>query len=195
MKTTRWLVLVMLAVGVFLTFACGDDDDDDRSGMPNCEGGKLDPETDLCWQDPPASDSMDWYDAVTYCDELSLEGKGGWRLPMIQELVSLMRGCVDGTATGDLSTSECQVSDPDCLDWDCTDSGCEWCDASDGPDQNSEGCYWDPGLEGECSEVAYWSSSLSAEDVSYVWYFFFDWGGLSYHDKSNLHEVRCVRDE
>ncbi len=56
----------------------------------------LDHETGLVWQrDTDAK--RDWNDAHTYCYQLVIGGRGGWRLPTIDELVTL----VDYTATND----------------------------------------------------------------------------------------------
>jgi hypothetical protein len=165
--------------------------------MTDCEGGKLDPLTNLCWQNPPSTDAFTWADAVTYCDNLFLGSHDDWRLPMIQELISLLRGCVGGTETGDLSTSTCGVTDPDCLENSCWDADpCEWCDQLGGPDDNPEGCYWDTELEGTC--YGYWSSSSYVDDESYRWYVLFNVGGAYYGDVSYIGEsvtgpARCVR--
>ncbi len=40
----------------------------------------------LQWQDNAVSDTMSWYAAVGYCDNLDLAGKRDWRLPAIGDL-------------------------------------------------------------------------------------------------------------
>ena len=62
----------------------------------------------LVWS-AKAPDEMSYKDAVDYCDNLSVGGFGGWRLPTISELRTLIQNCPD-TITG----GECGVTD-DCL--------------------------------------------------------------------------------
>jgi formylglycine-generating enzyme required for sulfatase activity len=40
------------------------------------------------WQDEATNknNEMSWYDAKAYCEQLSLDGKNGWRLPTYKEL-------------------------------------------------------------------------------------------------------------
>jgi hypothetical protein len=63
-------------------------------GDPECQGQWYDSANDLTWQDPPAASTLDWSDAMTYCDLLSCGGvgPGGWHLPSKDELESLVRG-------------------------------------------------------------------------------------------------------
>jgi hypothetical protein len=151
-------------------------------------GNWYDPATGLCWQDPPPVLFPSWDEAVAYCEEWAYEG---WRLPTIQELISLLRGCVDGVATGDLSTSECGVTDPGCLGDECNDSGCGICAPNEGPDDDTAGCYWDPGLsmDGPCS--SYWSSSPYTGIGSGGWIVLFFNGLVT--NSAGGNNVRCVR--
>ncbi len=41
-----------------------DTDTGDLPSMEPCEGGYYDPATDLCWQDPPSTYVMTWYEAT-----------------------------------------------------------------------------------------------------------------------------------
>jgi hypothetical protein len=145
----------------------------------------------LCWENPPNGGAHTWFNAFDHCNVLELGGYSDWRLPMVQELISLLRGCVGGVETGDLSTSECGVTDPDCLASECGDETCEYCDQLAGPDDDPEGCYWVPDLVGECDW--YWSSSNRASSASYAWVVYFDWGFVSSLDKDGLEYIRCVR--
>ncbi|WP_367270347.1 DUF1566 domain-containing protein [Sulfurovum sp.] len=48
-----------------------------------------DSSTGLEWQDDSIGSTLTWESAITHCEELSLDG-GGWRLPTVNELVSLV---------------------------------------------------------------------------------------------------------
>lgn len=157
--------------------------------------GWYDEITDYCWQNPPYDVSLTLDDAVTYCDDLSLGGYNDWRLPMIQELISLVRGCVNGDATGDLSISTCGVTDPDCLTDACNEGlDCATCTGLGGPGDESGGCYWSPGVSGECNpEFYYWSSSPKAEDSTHAWVVNFNVVWTLTPDVTSYEIVRCVR--
>ncbi len=45
----------------------------------------------IYWQDTHESkeSSLDWYEAVDYCNDLVLGGHSGWRLPTFDELLSI----------------------------------------------------------------------------------------------------------
>jgi hypothetical protein len=169
------------------------DTDAEAPPMEGCDGGYLDPATNLCWQDP-AEKTIEWFWASGYCNDGTWGGHDDWRLPDINELISLIRGCVDGTATGDLSTSNCGVEDPGCLESICSDgTDCAHCGSYGGP--GSGGCYWDPALSGSCG-VSYWSSSR-LPNLEHAWCGFFNGGNVYPEDSDygwNRH-VRCVRSE
>jgi len=58
-----------------------------------CENGVcIDPATCFEWQETPTGGTMEWGNAITHCQNLSLSGMG-WRLPNISELRSLVRNC------------------------------------------------------------------------------------------------------
>jgi formylglycine-generating enzyme required for sulfatase activity len=175
--------------------------------MTTCDGGYLDPETDLCWQDPPLSAPLiNWYEATgvahlthnpdgatNYCEDGTWGGKNNWRVPDVSESISLIRGCVNQVDTGDLSPSICGVNDPECLEDSCNDGpGCAICSDLGGP--GSGGCYWDPLLEGSCGSF-YWSSSTLADDTDRAWRVSY-WSGYvnDADEKSSDRRVRCVRD-
>jgi len=167
----------------------GTDNEGDAGG--NSEW--CDPETGLCWQNPSSEELFVWNEAVMYCESLSLGGHGDWRLPMVQELISLIRGCVGGNATGDLSTSECGVTDPGCLEIICDDSDCAFCNSQEGPDDEPSGCYWYPDLSGYCFSSWYWSSSSQVDIEGDAWVVHFGSGNVLYFDKISNNAVRCVR--
>lgn len=164
--------------------------DSETDGATCTAGGNWNDEaTGLCWVNPPSTNTFTWDDAVAYCDGLSLGGFDDWRLPLIQELISLLRGCVNGTATGDLSASDCGVTDPDCLGYECGDA-CNFCDYLTGPDDDPDGCYWVPGLEGTCGW--YWSSS-HVTFITSTWNVVFSVGNAEHYPEIGISYARCVR--
>jgi hypothetical protein len=158
--------------------------------MTDCDGGKYDPATGLCWQDPPADPpTLDWYAAQSYCDTLELAGHDDWRLPLIQELISLVRDC---------PSALCGLSDPECLDFSCAeDTACdESCADLEGPGQG--GCYWDSALSGDCEYPGWlWSASVIPETVMYdsAWIVHFEDGSVAGGMQAWFYSVRCVREE
>ena len=46
--------------------------------------------TKLQWQDNAVGDTMEWQEAITHCEGLSLSGYSDWRLPNINELRSIV---------------------------------------------------------------------------------------------------------
>jgi len=193
-------LMAVLCLGLGLVISCGDDDDDadddddynddDDGGDDDDDDATSDTWTDstsgLTWQVTP-SDIMSWDDAIAYCDNLSL-GDGGWHLPTISELRTLIRGC-DATETG----GSCGVTDS-CLDSDCRDDSCYSCDYGDGP---NNGCFGPSELPGECD--CYWSSSPVAEPDHYAaWAVDFKYGYVYenyYPDDTDSYysAARCVR--
>ncbi len=113
----------------------------------------------LTWENPPTGRYLDWEEARAHCESLWLEG-GGWRLPSISELRTLIRDCEATELEGN-----CGVTD-ECLDLSCRGPSCNGCAYDSGP---AEGCYWPHEMEGACR--AYWSSSrveFGPEDAYYV---------------------------
>ena len=91
---------------------------------PVSNGTWTDPKTKLTWQVKPvpharfgATPEFDYVDVC--CSQLSLDG-GGWRVPTIKELRSLVRGC-SNTRKG--------------------------CTHDKGP---ADGCYWPEKIQGKC---------------------------------------------
>jgi hypothetical protein len=130
-----------------------------------------DEKSGLTWQVTPTGGTMEWFDAKSHCTGLSLNG-GGWHLPTIVELRSLIRGCTARTAG------------PSCND-------------KEGP---ADGCYWPAEMQGTCGY--YWSSSPHNSDVDTsspnnhdeaAWYVSFDGGDFTYGEAYAPGHVRCVR--
>jgi hypothetical protein len=211
------MLLVAVLIASLGVWGCGDDDDDGTAGTDADTDADSDADTDadtgtdsgndctgdgvwydessgLCWQDPPAADTLNWSAAVSYCDNLDLGGHSDWRLPNIEESISLVRGCWYGVATGDLSLSACSMTPPGCAATDSCNGksdSCVFCSSESGPGE--DGCYWDPTLSGTCSR--YWSSSSWAFDTGYAWEMFFKYGSVYGHGgKTTTNSyARCVR--
>jgi hypothetical protein len=157
--------------------------------------GRYDHVTELCWQDPPDDEWRSHGEAQTYCASLVLNGFHEWRMPIIGELISLLRGCVTGNATADLGRSGCPISSSpvDCPYDNCLlDEECLVCPSLEGPGE--DGCYWDPTLGGSCAE--HWSASPSQMLPGYKWTVDFeDAKADRVHSGSNsVARVRCVHE-
>jgi len=154
-------------------------------------GNWYDPETGLCWQEPPSESDMSWHDALEHCEDLETGGFDDWRLPDIDELISTMRGCANGDETGDMSPSECAMIPAGCSSTDSCEGvdDCMYCSNLEGPGYG--GCYWDPELSGECWR--YWSASSRADDDSYAWEVVFYDGAVDHYEKGYDSYARCVR--
>lgn len=166
-------------------------------------GNWYDPSSGLCWQNPPPESRTNWYrasgtyhavrnpDTVDYCGDLVQGGYSDWRLPNIDELISLIRGCKNGTPTGDLSTSLCEMTPAGCAEADSC-SGSTTCSVCFGIDVPEWGCYWDPGLGGTCG--VYWSSSsASSNDGDFGWCLLFGNGNVGTYNRIGDYYARCVR--
>ena len=164
---------ILLILTVFLVASCGEKSDEVEDGDADAPG--------LTWQNPPAESPMVWQDAMDYCENLTLDGHGDWRLPTISELRSLLRGC-PATQTG----GSCGVDDG-CLSSSCW-NGCLGCSIDGGPD---DGCYRPVEAEGPCDW--YWSSSSREDADSFAWTVSYDYGDVSNDRKANGNYVRCVR--
>jgi len=177
-------------------------------GAAGCSGGRCHSDLLSCtngictgqatgfeWQQEPTGGPLQWGPAKTHCQNLTLDG-GGWRLPNISELRSLIRNCADietGGACGvNDECSACGVSSGDvCLESSCWKSSV--CDPdSCSNDGGPTGCNWPEELSGTCSY--YWSSSPVEDDDCPAWRVFFlngnvnDDAGVAYFS-----HVRCVR--
>lgn len=183
---------------------CGDDGCGGSCGECGdgalCQGGKCyspvwtDPATGLTWQNWNVQDACNlytWPEAVGFCESLDDGRTNDWRLPDIDELRSLVRGCPVTVMGG-----PCGVSS-DCGDFsNCWDESCNGCPAQEGPGVG--GMYWPAELhEGPCNdgdeESRYWSSS-HLEGGGY-WFVAFDLGAFWFLGGSGNHtgNVRCVR--
>ena len=168
---------------------CGDCGVGENCQDGQCVGGSsgdtwTDPTSGRTWQVVPTGGNMNWSDAKSHCAGLSLDG-GGWHLPSISELRTLIRGC-----PGTVTDGACKVTDF-CLSYlSCWEFGaCHTCSWEDAP---AGGCFWPDEMQGFCSW--YWSSS-PAEDVDdYGWIVGFHLGHVKkYLVNYGSMPVRCVR--
>lgn len=195
MKTTT---LSLLVLGALFAAACGGNSGSSStggSGGTTATGGNgagggtggtapdtfVDAATGLTWEAAGQPD-MDWANAGSYCDGLSLGGATDWRLPTIDELRSIITGCPATEPTG-----TCGVTDG-CTSTDCRDAGCEGCDQSMLPEQ---GCFWPVEAQGDCGY--YWASDSVSDYTDNAWGVGFNGGHVSSDLKTNSGAARCVR--
>ncbi len=62
---------------------------DDRFELVMNGAGVLDHETCLVWEQSPDTTTRTWTNALLHCFQSEVGGRGGWRLPTIEELASL----------------------------------------------------------------------------------------------------------
>ena len=178
-----FLILAMLALAIS-TAGCATGRLATR-GNENSGGGVV-TIGQLMWQKQASPNAMDWPDAMSYCENLSLGGSKNWRLPSIGELRSLIRGCSLTQSGG-----ACGVTGS-CRSVSCSSDACSGCSEEQGP---ANGCFWPVGLDGACSW--FWSSSSgegSSDGDLVAWYVDFKSSLLRPHFKMIEMYVRCVRD-
>ena len=170
---------------------CGDDGCGGSCGTCGsgkaCQNGQCvvttwtDPTSDLTWQVTPTGGGMDWSEAKAHCAELSLDG-GGWHLPTIGELRTLIRGC-SSTVTG----GACDVTDS-CRSLSCWNIGdCGGCSGGGGP---ADGCYWPDEMQ-TCSYD--WSSSPGEDVEDGAWSVYFGGGNIMNNPVNAAMYAHCVR--
>jgi hypothetical protein len=144
-----------------------------------------DPTTGLTWQNPIPQESRNVYGGTAYCNGLVLGGYTDWRMPTIEDLRSLVRGC-GATALG----GACGVMNASATT--ARTSSCEGC-GSDGPGINGE--YWDRALATPSVGFAtFWSSSVPSDNATLAWQIDFVNGGRITAESSEFGApVFCVR--
>jgi hypothetical protein len=142
-----------------------------------------DPATGLEWQLVAPFDTMSWEQAKTHCLQLPLNG-GGWHLPTLDELRTIIRDC-PATVVG----GECNVSLQDCLLWQCRGDSCMGCPFGGG--NGLAGCYWPQELSGKCA--SYWASEGLADKPDLAWHIGFQGAYISPTYQNAKTHVRCVR--
>ncbi|MBP7432840.1 DUF1566 domain-containing protein [bacterium] len=126
----------------------------------------------LNWSDV-SNNSMTWFEAVDYCENL------GGHLPTISELRTLIQNCPATETSG-----ECGVTD-ECLYY----GGC-WNNPCGGCEVDKSGKY---SVFGD--EAFFWSSSELSDDAAGIWFVLFDYGQVFYNSEfDDFFNVRCVSD-
>ncbi|MCC6157242.1 MAG: DUF1566 domain-containing protein [Deltaproteobacteria bacterium] len=143
-----------------------------------------DPDSGLMWENPPMIHSNHWEGAIDDCESLSLGGFDDWRLPSIDELRSLIRGCPATMPDG-----ECGVTDS-CTETSCSNDACDGCERYAGP--GNDGLYMPDELQGVGS--LYWSSTTISDWDTKAFGVNFEYGMVNGDDKMNgIPNVLCVR--
>ncbi len=146
----------------------------------------IDTSTGLMWQNGATvgTDRFDPQGAVDYCTALSWGGYGGWRVPDINELRSLIRGC-EGTVTG----GDCGVTN-ECATQSCDNAACHGCADLGGPGPG--GAYWPPEISG-AADYSYRSVSPVQGMGDSWWTVNFGVGSIDYGPFADSDYARCVR--
>ena len=154
-KAMRWMglacPLVVMAVGGGLTWGCHHDPDESGSdtasaadeigdadpngeteGVTDCDGGRLDPNTGVCWQRPRAGGTYRWQDAIDYCRELSLGDHDDWHLPTRQEFIDMLGGCDSAVLTGSFGYCNTCANSTACSSLFGADTSWYWSSTSEG---------------------------------------------------------------
>ena len=134
----------------------------------------------LMWEVRPSTEKMKYKDAVSYCRNQITGRMNDWRLPTIDELRSLIRGC-PATQTSD----SCTVTDG-CHTYNKTCSGCT---ARSGPAKS--GAFWPIEMQG--SVFRYWTTKGGAGSANTYWNVDFSTGALVGNYFLHLSHARCVR--
>ena len=202
-----WIVLVLLVFGAgscsdstvtdagILDAGEGDGNNTDGSVSQVSECVIAQSETIACWTDstsgleweyqstPPL---CDWQDAVAYCENLNACGHTDWRVPTIDELRSLVRGCT-GTITG----GPCPIHEGSAIS---DFTGDCFCNLLAGPGPGN--CYWDTVFGDGCGLAGnpYWSSSVLSSGASTSrWSLGFHTARFYTAEETQFQAIRCTR--
>lgn len=121
--------------------------------------GTLDSATGLCWERTPIETLSTNFDAYSHCIGLG----GQWRLPLVDELESL----IPAGACPVLADCGIQSSVPVCLNGaTCYDANCSTgCTENAGP--GPSGCYWGDEYSGLCGP--HWTGHILPDDPTSGW--------------------------
>ncbi len=159
-----------------------EDDTDPRNPSVGA-GVYIDPVSGLIWQQEGPSDLYDQPSAIAYCDALDHAGFDDWRLPNIDDLRSLVRGCPDSETGG-----ACEVTEA-CSEMSCFTDICLGCDEGLGP---ADSCYQPVELDGDCT--IYTSTSVRSDLPEIPWVIDFTTANIANITSPILpYNVRCVR--
>lgn len=159
------------------------DDNDDVTPDLDCEGDVCtDPQTGLMWQN--GSDPSDtWAEAVDYCENLVWEDYDDWRMPTVDELRTLLRGCPATESDGTYGVVD------ECVESTCWTEDCGGCDYQGGPSVND--CYWPNEFGGNCWSI--WSSLAAPDEPAYAWFVDFTDGSVLRMEMVDNNDAHCVR--
>ncbi len=156
----------------------------------SCDGTIADMNRSLLWQKATAYQS--YTDALAACQNLTLAGLTGWRVPSVDELRGLIRGCDAKTGpTGscgvhetcwDQTSTKCYVEMGDCM-WGC----------GQGKGPALQGCYLDDIFPDACQ--VYWTSTqakMSSMSEKKAWSVSFADASVNYGPQSTYNFYRCV---
>ncbi len=123
---------------------------------------------DLMWEKETQED-MIWYEAMSYAENLRLDGYDDWRLPTIEELAEVVRFCGGISGVEDYNWGDV---------WD-----------KNAANENYQSNYKTKGF----ASFFYWSSTTNADYTSDAWNVDFGGGIQYFRNKFSANYVRCVR--
>jgi hypothetical protein len=156
-----------------------DDADGGEADADTCPDGWLDPDTALCWETTPGP-VVSWIEALSYCLSMALDAGLSWRLPTVDELRTLIRGCPAADAC--LVYEVCPYR-ATCFDG-CSVPLCTWL-SGPGPG----GCYALDGIS-ECGW--YWSSTAVPDRPGAYWGVDFDSASIYLLNEPCTTPATCV---
>jgi len=210
MKTSRYLLLISIIAGIFVS--CTNQPrknvvatvqqkkvviaDRYEIQYQNHEKLVIDHQNKIVWQGTIPQKFLLWQEAIDYCNNLEYGGYSDWRLPTLKELKSLIVGCS--------AIENCEF-DESCKDNECFTKDCNGCERNmcEGPGEN--GTYCQAGVWGEiqCGDSVFWSScSLSNAEYGLYAVMVVSFSGGHLNDApmfdednkdSSMSLVRCVR--
>jgi len=146
-----------------------------------------DPGTGLIWQlrgELPRAWSVI---AMGYCQRLRYAGADDWRMPTIDELRSLVRGCTRTDSRG-----RCRVRHRCSAQARCYTANCRGCGRKRGDSPGR--CYWPAAFGKQCDKVIWSSTTDRGRKVRVNWYLDFSTAGLIRGLwKRQVPSVFCVR--